>query len=930
MKKLLSKLISAVIASSLAIGSMSFEGIGLMSAVSGAESAITVNESSGWFESAYIEWAPVSGTAQYVAYYKKSSDSSYTQLDDELIRSYGTYWRADAVGLSEGTYDLKVEAYDKNKSVIASGTATGLTVTAYDRSGAAFSSKSTYKSASGAYNDDGTLKSNAKVLYITKDTAKTVTADIITSSKGATTTCKGFQAIIDAKQKGYDTTPLDFRIVGTVSASDVDSFSSSSEGIQIKGKNADSEMNITIEGIGEDAVVHGFGFLVRNCGNVEFRNFGILYFMDDGISMDTDNSNIWVHNIDIFYGTPGSASDQKKGDGSVDVKADSKFVTISYNHFWDSGKCSLCGMKSETSSTHITYHHNWFDHSDSRHPRVRTMSVHAYNNYFDGNSKYGIASALGASIFSQNNYFDNCKYPMVTGNQATENGSILSGEAGGVIKSYGNIINNATAYVPYTSGTNFDAYEASSATEAVSSSVATAGGYTYNNFDTSSSYDLHVKDLDEASDVPTVVTKYAGRMNGGDFPANKSSYTGMTSATSYDVDSDLSAAIKSYTSSVVSIGGVTDGSTAVVTQTTTTASETSTESTTSGTIEDSSEETTTVIDESAMIHNFTANGTTSSFYTISGNLSTSYGTVTYNGLTLTQCLKMETSTYIDFSPENDGTLIVVTNPNYSGTIELDDSAIEIASDGIATLDISGGVTHELSKGSGSNYIFYLAFIPDKSEDSSSTTETTTETTTTTTTEATTTASDTPSAGKSTITDNQTLDISNYENNEYFDVSYYKLSDSNTSLQLTSGNKISFTVAAGASVTVNARHASGTEGTADRTISMGDTSAALKQGAGFSDVVLGENLSAGTYEITVSDAINIKSVTVTFSASPTALTGDATNDGIVNSADVQMVLDYASGKINSVTNGELADVSGDGTVTAYDAYLIGKIILGLLN
>ena len=41
----------------------------------------------------------------------------------------------------------------------------------------------------------------------------------------------------------------------------------------------------------------------------------------------------------------------------------------------------------------------------------------------------------------------------------------------------------------------------------------------------------------------------------------------------------------------------------------------------------------------------------------------------------------------------------------------------------------------------------------------------------------------------------------------------------------------------------------------------------------------------------------------------------------------MVLDFASGKISAVTKADLADVSGDGKVTAYDAYLIGKIILG---
>jgi pectate lyase len=85
-------------------------------------------------------------------------------------------------------------------------------------------------------------------------------------------------------------------------------FSSSSEGLQIKGKSAYTEMNITIEGVGNDATINGFGFLLRNCKNVEIRNIAIMNFMDDGISIDTDNCNLWLHNIDFFYGKAGGGS----------------------------------------------------------------------------------------------------------------------------------------------------------------------------------------------------------------------------------------------------------------------------------------------------------------------------------------------------------------------------------------------------------------------------------------------------------------------------------------------------------------------------------------------------------------------------------------------------------------------------------------------
>jgi len=34
-----------------------------------------------------------------------------------------------------------------------------------------------------------------------------------------------------------------------------------------------SNLNMTIEGIGNDATINGFGFLLRNAGNVEMRKF---------------------------------------------------------------------------------------------------------------------------------------------------------------------------------------------------------------------------------------------------------------------------------------------------------------------------------------------------------------------------------------------------------------------------------------------------------------------------------------------------------------------------------------------------------------------------------------------------------------------------------------------------------------------------------
>ncbi len=518
-----------------------------------------ITEAQGWFESAYTQWKPVEGASDYNVYLKPEG-GEYARIDHQLVRKYPEYYRADVVGIKAGRYTMKVvPVKDGIETAAEAMETTTLTVAPHDRSGFAHVGMT---EGIGAYRNDGTLKEGAKVIYVWADNAKTVTTEVVTNSKGTTTKGVGMQNIIYLYQKGYDKTPLDFRIIGTVKKENMDELGSSSEGLQVKGNADYQDMPITIEGVGSDAAIYGFGILLRSVKGVELRNFAVMLCLDDCLSLDTKNSNVWIHNMDFFYGNTGSDSDQAKGDGTVDIKAASKNVTLSYCHFFDSGKASLGGMSNEVATAYHTYHHNWFDHSDSRHPRVRVQFFHVYNNYYDGVSKYGVGMTSGGSAFVEKNYFRNCKYPMLISKQGTdaEGDGTFSGEPGGVIKAYDNMIRNARK-VQYYDGVQtdgkWDAVRVTTRDENVTAK-AFSGNTPYNSEADLAARTTYIENnIDAAADVPAKVKGWlgAGRMGHGDI---RWTFNNSMQDENYGVIAEMKTMLQQYASTLV---GLADGTT---------------------------------------------------------------------------------------------------------------------------------------------------------------------------------------------------------------------------------------------------------------------------------------------------------------------------------------------------------------------------------
>ncbi|MCR5862086.1 T9SS type A sorting domain-containing protein [Flavobacterium sp. J372] len=726
------------------------------------QAQVNFTQQTGWLESLYVKWAPVAGADSYNVYYTGEGLTDKL-IDNQLIRSYGTYYRADILGLKAGSYTVKVVPVSGGVEGPAA-TSGSITVLPHDRTGFAHHGGN----VPGGYNLDGTVKANAVIIYITQNTKNTVSLNVT----GATTNpCIGLQRILDGFKKGNDNRPLIVRLIGNIT-----DLTYMLNGDIVIENNNNPAGSITFEGVGSDAVANGWGLRIKKGTNIEVRNLGfMLTDADEGdnIGLQQDNDHVWVHHCDLFYGAPGGDADQAKGDGAMDCKK-STYVTFSYNHFWDSGKCNLLGLNENTTvGLYITYHHNWYDHSDSRHPRVRFYSAHVYNNYFDGNSKYGAGSTEGSSVFMEGNFFRKCKYPMMISMQGTDvfNGAngTFSGEAGGIIKAFNNEMSGQTrfvAYDPVTFPIEFDAYVATTRNEILGSNIKSKlGNNTYNNFDTNPALYVNSFVPDEPAVAKDKVMQYAGRVSGGDITYT---FNNATDDTSSAVHAPLMALLTSYTSGLVSIQGegatgssqtlaipanneqtvapgnaianmvftwggtatdvnvtglpasginftkdmtaktvtVSGTPTADVSFTVTTTGATGTPVSGTGIVTLGTQPT------GDQIHNFTASGLNSTFYSFtSANMNSTPGNTTYDGLTLTARLKIETATVIKYTTPAVSTLTLVFDPTFNGTIKLNGTNYT-ASAGVVIITSVPAGENTITKGGTTNlYYIKTAYAP---------------------------------------------------------------------------------------------------------------------------------------------------------------------------------------------------------------------------
>jgi pectate lyase len=172
--------------------------------------------------------------------------------------------------------------------------------------------------------------------------------------------------------------------------------------------------NKSILGMGATAEITGgglqLGSTTRPGNNVIIRNIKFSNASDDSISVTNKAHHVWIDHCEFTNGF----------DGLVDIKRESDFVTVSWNKFYNHVKTSLVGhsdtFTADIGHLRVTYHHNFFDGTSSRHPRVRFGNpVHVFNNYYRGNAEYGVASTENAGVLVEGNYFENVAFPCFVG-----------------------------------------------------------------------------------------------------------------------------------------------------------------------------------------------------------------------------------------------------------------------------------------------------------------------------------------------------------------------------------------------------------------------------------------------------------------------------------------------------------------------------------
>ncbi|MEI6946993.1 CBM35 domain-containing protein [Paraflavisolibacter sp. H34] len=199
--------------------------------------------------------------------------------------------------------------------------------------------------------------------------------------------------------------------------------------------------NVSVLGLGSTAELQNVGLNFRDYKNVIVRNLKIheVFYPNDGLTID-ECQHVWVDHCE-FHSIIGPGIGVDTYDGLMDIKNGSRYVTVSWSYFHHHMKTVLightdnAGAAATDSQIRVTFHHNFFEHTDGRNPSLRWGAVHMFNNYLKDIDDYGLAARQGAHALIENNVYENVKLPLATDKfdgvgYICDRGSIFTGTSG--------------------------------------------------------------------------------------------------------------------------------------------------------------------------------------------------------------------------------------------------------------------------------------------------------------------------------------------------------------------------------------------------------------------------------------------------------------------------------------------------------------------
>jgi pectate lyase len=176
--------------------------------------------------------------------------------------------------------------------------------------------------------------------------------------------------------------------------------------------------NKTIRGVGAGSGISGTTLNVEDMSpaNVIIQNMNIRGVPGNDAIQIENATHVWID-----HNTMSSTieNDPDFYDGMLDITHAGDYVTVSWNIIRNHWKTSLVGHSDDNASEdrghlRVTYHHNWFDHTFERSPRVRFgETVHVFNNYYsnvnNNEDSYAIASLMDAGTLVEGNVFENVR-----------------------------------------------------------------------------------------------------------------------------------------------------------------------------------------------------------------------------------------------------------------------------------------------------------------------------------------------------------------------------------------------------------------------------------------------------------------------------------------------------------------------------------------